>query len=133
MLSVGPTDGGGVTGHGLSYYSSQPAIAIADRVDLAALPQQPFSGRTYVRVPASAILDVITWGRVNSTFPSCGSPIHPSLDEEQARVIDNWSSDFRSITRRHIGTLPSGRALLLRTRSSARDFIAAVATPGAVP
>lgn len=133
MLSVGPTDGGGLTGHGLSYYSSQPAIAIADRVDLAALPQQQFSGRTYVRVPATAIRDVITWGGANPTFPSCGSPIHPSLDEEQARVIDNWSSDFRSITRRHIGTLPNGRALLLRTRSSARDFIAAVATPGAVP
>ena len=133
MLSVGPTDGGGVTGHGLSYYSSQPAIAIADRVDLAALPQQQFSGRTYIRVPAAAIRDVITWGGVNPLFPSCGSPIHPSLDEEQARVIDNWSSDFRSITRRHIGTLPSGRALLLRTRSSARDFIAAAATPGAVP
>jgi hypothetical protein len=133
MISVGPSDGGGITGRGLSYFASQPAIALADQVDLGALPQQQYSGRTYLRVPASAILDVITWGRINPSFPSCGSPVHESLDAQQARVIDDWSSDFRSITRRQISTLPSGRALLLRTRSSVLDLIAAQPSPGRVP
>ena len=133
MVSVGPSDGGGITGRGLSYYSSQPAIALADQIDLGTLPQQQLSGRTYLRLPTSGILDVITWGRINPSFPSCGSPLHPSLDAEQARLITDWSADLRSITRRQISTLPSGRALVLRTRSSALDFIAAQPTPGRVP
>jgi hypothetical protein len=59
--------------------------------------------------------------------------VHPSIDAAQARVIANWSVDLRSIARRSIASLPDGRALLLRTKNSANDFVAATPTPGVVP
>jgi hypothetical protein len=135
MLSVGPRDGGTPFGHGLSFYNTSPVLAIAHALDLTALPRVTAAvGGEWVRIPRDAILDVVTWTPVQgSTAPSCGAPVHASLDGQQARLISNWSVDLRSITRRQVTAMPDGRAILLRTRSSGNDFIAADATPGRVP
>lgn len=135
MLSVGPRDGGMVTGHGLSFYTSEPVLALAEALDVGTLPLVTAAvGGEWVRIPRDAILDVVTWtpARV-PTAPSCGAPVHASLDGQQARLITDWSVDLRSIARRQVTTLPDGRAILLRTRSSANDFIAAQPSPGTVP
>jgi hypothetical protein len=136
MISIGPRDGGLVSGHGLAFYTLGPVLAIGDVVDMTNLPRQTglVDPTVYVRYPTSALLDVVTWtADIDPIFPSCGSPVHPSVDAAQARLITNWSVDLRSIARRSIGSLPDGRALLLRTKNSANDFVAAAPTPGAVP
>jgi hypothetical protein len=135
MLSIGPRDGGLVTGHGLAFYTRGPVLAIADAVDLTALPSQMGSdGTVYLRIPAAALHDVVTWTADRpTTFPSCGSPVHASIDAAQARLIADWSVDLRSIARRSLAKMPDGRSLLLRTKNSANDFIAAAPTPGHVP
>jgi hypothetical protein len=133
MLSIGPSDGGDLSGRGMSFYMSHPVLAVAHAVDLASQPSMFGGGRTWVRIPRDALLDVVTWGRVNPSFETCGSPVHASLDAQQARVINNWAVDLRAITRRAIGTMPDGRAILLRTRNSANDFVGAQPSPGRVP
>jgi hypothetical protein len=133
MLSIGPSDGGDLSGRGMSFYMSHPVLAVAHAVDLASQPSMLGGGRTWVRIPRDALLDVVTWGPVNPSFETCGSPVHASLDAQQARLINNWAVDLRAITRRAIGSMPDGRAILLRTRSSSNDFVAAQPSPGRVP
>ena len=133
MLSIGPSDGGDLSNRGMSFYSSHPVLAVANAVNLPSQPSMLGGGRTWVRIPRDALLDVVTWGRINPSFETCGSPVHASLDAQQARVIDNWTVDLRAITRRAIGSMPDGRAILLRTRSSSNDFVAAQPSPGRVP
>lgn len=62
MLCVGPRDGGMVTGHGLSFYTSDPVLPLAGALDVAALPRVTAAvGGKWVRIPRDAILDVVTW------------------------------------------------------------------------
>jgi hypothetical protein len=134
MQSIGPSDGGDLGGRGLSFYMTHPVLAIASNVDLANQPHMDGGGnRTWVRLHRDALLDVATWGPATATYQTCGSPVHASIDAQQARLISNWSVDLRAISRRSVATLPDGRAILLRTRNSANDFIAADPSPGRVP
>jgi hypothetical protein len=64
MLSVGPNDGGNyIQGHGYYLRSIREVIAIADDVDLTALPRMTYATSTssndYIRIPAVKILDVL--------------------------------------------------------------------------
>lgn len=134
MHSVGPSDGGHLSGRGLTFSASHPVLALASSMDLPGLPSKQGAGnRTWIRVPAESLLDVVTWGPVSPSFETCGSPVHASIDAQQARLINDWSTDLRSIARRTITTLPDGRAILLRTKVSANDFAAAEPSPGRVP
>ncbi|MGI8844022.1 MAG: DUF4876 domain-containing protein [Gemmatimonadaceae bacterium] len=135
MVSVGPRDGGTPTGHGLSFYNSSPVVALAEALDVSTLPRVTAAvGGEWVRIPRTAILDVLSWTYGQApTAPSCGPPVHDSLDGQQARLIGNWSVDLRSITRRSVSLTADGRPVLLRTRSSANDFVAAQPSPGRVP
>jgi hypothetical protein len=134
MISVGPSDGGDLGHRGLQFYSSHPVLALAHSVDLASLQSRLGGGnRTWLRVPAHALIDVATWGPVTPSFQTCGSPVHQSVDAQQARLITDWSVDLRSIVRRSIATLADGRSILLRTKNSSNDFTAAPPSPGIVP
>ena len=135
MVSVGPSDGGTPFGHGLTFYNTSPVVAIAEATDMATLPRVTAAvGGEWVRIPRDAILDLVSWTSSEAaTAPSCGPPVHDSLDGQQARLIGNWSVDLRSITRRSVSSTADGRPVLLRTRSSANDFVAAQPSPGRVP
>ncbi len=133
MISVGPSDGGDLGGRGLRFYMTHPVLALANAADLASLPSQLGGGdRTWLRIPTDALLDVTTWGPATTTFQTCGSPVHPSQDAQQAKIIGDWSIDLRSITRRSIATHVDGRKILLRTKNSANDFVGAEPSPGRV-
>ncbi len=136
MISIGPSDGGDIPGHGLMMYDTHPVIVVADAVPLSGLPRQvKDTGREYVRLPKVAIRDVVSFsftGGFVSSFPPCDFPaVHPSLDRQENKAL--LAEDSRSLQRVRLAILPDMRRLLLRTRSSATDFIPAGPTPGVVP
>lgn len=135
MVSIGPSDGGDIPGHGLMLYDTYPVLVLTDAVAIAALPRvRSTSGREYVRLPSAAIRDVMSFtysGRITS-FPLCPfPPVHSSLDRQENREL--LAEDTRSLQRASMTTHPNGRRILLRTRTSARDFKAATPTPGTIP
>ncbi len=136
MISVGPSDGGDIPGHGLMVYATYPVLVLTDAVSIAALPQMASSsGRNYVRLPSAAIRDLISFtyaGPRTSSFPLCDfPPVHRSLDRQENRLLA--AEDARSLHRASLTTHPDGHRILLRTLTSSRDFRAAAPTPGTIP
>jgi hypothetical protein len=93
-----------------------------------------------VRIPREKILDVFSSGDIPELeaiseangFPLCPEIVHANFDRQFANLLDERDSQ-RSVRRRVFATLPSGRVILIRTRSSRNDFEAAVPSPGSVP
>jgi hypothetical protein len=141
LRSIGTEQPWGALGHGMIYGWSEPwMLFVANSVDPAALPHSAvpgFSGRPFVRIPRAAVLDVLSLTSVDdleaaAVFPQCPQPTNPVFDLQLGPLWDYRS--FGSITRRVLATLPDGRTILLRTRSSANDFtLSAEPSPGRVP
>lgn len=136
MISVGGRDGSFIQGHG--YYPNHyyEVLAVVDSVAISTLPVQihPALNVPFVRVPTARVLDVLYWksrGGSNQ-YPECArQPVPASLERQRNQALE--SSDARSLQRAVAYTLPGGRKVLLRTRTSARDFYAASPTPFALP
>jgi hypothetical protein len=135
MVPLGP--GSGDTGfhHGLLWNQVWEVVALAEAVDVATLPQQFYHGGTtdkLVRVPADKLLDVVTDRTVmEDRYAPCPEAVNARFDRQSAHVITDL--DTRSLHRKVVATLPDGRKVLLRTKTSARDFEAAAPTPFAIP
>ncbi len=122
-----------------------PAVAdmpefLSEPVDLATLPRytDPYSGHTWVRIPAGAILD--TWAGVGdqsvytSTYAACLEVTNRAFDQlpgPAARFRDFYTGV--SAQRRVFLLLPDGRKVLQDTNLSMFDFVAAPRTPGWIP
>jgi hypothetical protein len=65
-------------------------------------------------------------------FPLCPQLAHSNFDRQYANLYDNRETQ-RSMKRRVFATLPSGRVILLRTRSSRNDFELGPRSPGSLP
>ena len=135
MKSVGGRDGSFIQGHG--YYPNHyfEVLALVDDVDLATLPVQihPALNVPFVRVPTARVLDVLYWkSSGNTQYPECvEQPVPRSLERQRNGALE--PSDSRSLQRAVAYMLPNGRKVLLRTRTSARDFYAATPTLFALP
>ncbi len=133
--SVGPRSSD-PSGHGWSAYETSPIYGIAQPLNLDVLPRQynavAAGGSSFVRIPADAVLDVISAGRVRpSAFPACLPSLHPGLDTDIARVLPDAGA--LSMHRRVARMLPDGRAILQRSRNSAADWLLGAMTPFVVP
>ena len=133
MLSVGPSDGGDLLQHGMMVYATRPVIALAGAVNIGSLPRQrDGNNREWMRVPAENILDVLSFtGFSSATAVPCPQPVHISIDRQELLLTSIASEN--SLQRQVVTTMPDGRKVLLRTRTSARDFRAVPATPGSIP
>ena len=135
MLSIGTRDGGTPVGHGLTFHEIYEVVFVADYVDTSSIPtaQPPSYNFPFARIPRDRILDVLTWELVDftTTYPSCGPSVHERFDRQRGALLG--VGDRRTMQRQVASVLPDGRRILLRTKTSARDFEARAMTPFAVP
>ncbi len=138
MLTLGDHWETTLFGHGLYLTTINEILALAEPVDVADLPVDflPVITPRFWRVPAGKILDVVTFSptpeiEASLTSAPCEHMVYPSFDRQFAQLID---PDKRNgIARRVFATLPDGRKILQRTKTSARDFEARAPTPGWIP
>jgi hypothetical protein len=141
MLSVGPNDGNNwIQGHGYYLVQIREVIAIADSVDLTTLPRMTYATSTtsndYVRIPSAKILDVLfshATGLTEPAYPLCRVAVHPSLDRQMLSIRPAGDPQERSLARPVIYTQSNGQKVLLRTKTSARDFVLTPPSPSAIP
>lgn len=136
MISTGGMDGGFIQSHGFYPVGVREVLALVDSIDPATLPMQihPALNVPFVRVPTARVLDVLYWTMqgLNSPYPECAeSPVPLSLERQRNEALG--LDDLRSLHRAVAYMLPDGRKVLLRTRTSARDFFPAAPTPFALP
>ncbi len=113
---------------------------LSEPVDLTVLPRyvDPYSGYTWVRIPAATILDA--WVGVGDqsvytyTYPSCLEATHRYFERlpGPAGALADWH-DGLSAQRRVLRILPDGRRILQDTNTSMADFVKALRTPGWIP
>ena len=139
MLDVGPQPFIG-DGHGWRPTGGRTVIGLAASLDLAPLPTHTYaflpSAATLIRIPKEALLDVVQWKPTDATYTSpyvdCASSVPTEIDAAEARQVINFT-DTLSMHRRVSRSLPTGRAILQRTRNSAADWYAALGMPGKAP
>jgi hypothetical protein len=142
MRTLGKPYGGGILTHGLDFGLTDVVTVLAEPVDVSSLPKgnvPRMASPEHWRIPGEKILDVLTASptpeqEANQTFlsPQCPRYIHENFDRQRAAVIDHSRLD--GIQRRVFATLPDGRKILLRTKTSSSDFLARYpATPGFIP
>jgi hypothetical protein len=141
MIDVGLQEpGASVDGHGL-WFRGEGATFVASPVDVSSLSRDslPVNSPWYVRIPQDAILDVYSTsetpaGEAASSalgYSLCPQLLNTVFDRQYASLFDRQAP--LSMRRKVFATLPDGRVILLRTRSSANDFELAGPTPGKVP
>jgi hypothetical protein len=131
LVSVGPVPYG--IGRGLSWKGTDGVAVLADARDLSGLPRDRSRADSEIlRIPADAVLDMASWW-IDREFatPPCLRQVNERFDRQGGRVLNGF--DRVSMQRRPLLTLPDGRVVLQRTRTSARDWMAAPPTPKAVP
>jgi hypothetical protein len=142
MRTLGEVWGGGILTHGLDFGLTDVVTVVANPVDVGSLPQENIPlllSPEHWRIPGEKILDVLTASptpaqEANMTFlpPQCPRYIHENFDRQRAAVLD--PNRLGGVQRRLFATLPDGRKILLRTKTSSSDFVARYpATPGFIP
>jgi hypothetical protein len=139
LRSIGPAAPYTLWGHGMIYGIDGEILFVSDAVDVISLPRSSVPGFSvqFARIPRASVLDVLTTGRIPdleavATLPLCPQLINPAFDLQAGLLWDYRS--FLSVARKVFTTLPDGRVILLRTRSTANDFVDNVApSPGRVP
>ncbi len=135
MIDVGPRPFT-LFAHGFFFFTTAALPFLADAVDLSTLPTARLfaSGREYVRIPANKLLDVAALRYFGPSLgPACPEMVHASIDGAAFLMPEDNPGGARSVQRRVIGSFATGRQVLLRTRTSARDFDYRVRTPGSLP
>lgn len=135
LVRLGRPWGGGIPelGHGPRLGLASSTLVLADQIDVGARDDLPVNDPEHWRIPGERILDVITaiGTQPPALAPYCQHLVHPKFDAQDVAAIDIEA--LNSIKRKVLATLPDGRRILQRTKTSARDFSAGVPTPDRVP
>jgi hypothetical protein len=128
LFSVGPRPC--CLGRGLWWTYAGVAV-LADVLNTDALERsRDRADNEIVRIPADRVLDVVSyWSHGEWLRPPCPRQVHERFDQ-QGGLLD---IDPLAMQRRPLLTLPDGRVVLQRTRTSARDWMVAPPTPKTVP
>jgi len=123
---------GDPVGHG-PYWVSWIDLYLAEPLHPDSLLREnlPLPLPAYVRVPGDMVLDVLTSGKTPETQGAsryCAHFVHPSFDQQFARLVDGTSLTYSAARRPLAGTSPALN-LLQRTKSSAIDFFRAAPAP----
>jgi hypothetical protein len=87
----------------------------------------------FVHIPREAVLDAWTWiiGNPSTPVDICSVAVNPVFNRMPYHYRqDNTVGHLSSQQRRVVGTTPSGRKILLDTRTSSVDLVTAPHTPG---
>lgn len=88
------------------------------------------SGNPLVRIPGHKVLDVLTSAiDLTDLYPPCRVPVAERFDRQEIVAIKGI--DTRSVQRRVLSVV-NGREMLLRTKTSSRDFRAFAPSPGRI-
>jgi hypothetical protein len=132
MISVGTRDGAFLQGHGLYFIGAWQSWGIANEIDLSTLPRfpHPFGTFDYVRIPGGDVLDVLTvrLPSIVRPYADCEPPLHVTYDRQAINVANPEPKGLQRTPVPQSGRHP----VLLRTRTSARDFRLLSPTPGAL-
>jgi hypothetical protein len=142
MLDVGLREwGAGILGHGLWFVDLSLVVFITEPLDVGSLPLDnlPVVNPAHVRVPRAAVLDVLSSiatpeleASLTYLNPPCPQLVNAVFDRQYAGLLEDVA--IKGVQRRVFTTLPDGRVILLRTKSSATDFVSRrPPTPGQVP
>jgi hypothetical protein len=141
MLNVGIREFISTLGHGLYFAGwADMVVVLADSMDVSTLPEDDvpvFTEPRHVRIPREKILDVFMTTPTPAvesayTYPLCPQGTNLYFEGQPANLRDLESPN--TYRRRLLVVLASGRAVLMRTKTSANDFEGVVpATPGQVP
>ena len=111
-------------GHGLVWSGLGGVVWIARPFDVTALHTDVIVGRTWARIPASALLDVAADKTTyDGGYRPCDWLVNPSFDREPIRALGAglWD-DTLAYRRREVPFTINGQAVLQYTRTSAWDF-----------
>lgn len=124
-------------GHGLSIQNFLPgdlAIFIAEPVEVDALPRgrPPIADAPHVKIPADAVLDVMTTLSTESSVTAnlCSDRLHDRFEQQPLAWFGNQNTEVVP-SRRSIGTA-NGRTILLDTNTSQADLFNDPRSPGHV-
>lgn len=138
MINVGPYEWGRILGHGIYLGAGAQVWVLAEAVQEESLLLDflPVRSPEHRRIPADKLLDVVTLAptpprQAASAWRLCAEMVHPRFDRGPAALVDEEA--LYGIKRRVLRTLPDGRAMLQRTRTTGRDFYAGAATPRVIP
>ena len=144
MLDLGPYEYAPAHGHGLEIVTSGmgSVIVLAEPIEVSLLPVDYVPGfeRPVIhRIPGEKVLDVLSTTLTpeakagTSLPPYCAQHVHTNFDRQRAPLHDHYYV-IHTVHRRVLGTLPDGRVILQRTKTSSRDFYShRQATPGTIP
>jgi hypothetical protein len=126
-------------GHGLDFMGAPTVAFVTLPLDTSSLPRDflPMVSPIFERVPRDKILDVLSYDYIPAVqaqlpdFPTCPQLVNAVFDRQYTQVYDPYA--IGSMQRRVFARLPDGRAILLRTKTSANDFLFADVTPGVRP
>lgn len=139
LLDVGPKKRVNVVGEGLFFSPVFDLLVLADRLEPAELVAENLPvdrDPLYHLIPAAKILDVLTLTttpevQASLTYPYCARLTGEAFDRQPAPLLNTQL--LTAILRRVFATLPDGRVILQRTRTSGADFYRGTPTPGTVP
>ena len=140
MIRLGIVFGGGILNRGMEFGITDIIVILADQLDVDSLLRGnlPMNTREHWRIPREKILDVLTASPTPAVeaaqtflFPLCDKHVNENFDRQRAALVDHAA--LNSIARRVFTTLPDGRKILLRTKTSSRDFTGATPSPGTIP
>ncbi len=124
-------------GKGLYLIKLDDILVIADTADVDALPRAPhphpeMADRKFIRLPADRVLDVLTYAMEGFGYPVCPRPINERFDRQVNLSMTGDPETRQALKRRPLFATPEGRLVLLRTRTSSRDFRLGDPDPGVV-
>lgn len=140
MIRRGRVFGGGIpqVSQGMEFGLVDVITVVADHVVVGSLLSEDipvFADPESWRIPAEKILDLIAIGPTpqveqGADFyrPQCPQWLNERFERQRGSLIDHGALD--AIKRRALTTLPSGQRILLRTKTTARDFQRGPPTPG---
>lgn len=118
-------------GHGL-FWTSLAAVAwVARPFELTTVPTQVITVRTWGRIPANALLEVISKKTTyRPEYRECDRLVHPNFDRREMQFLGaNPDDDLMAFRRRELPFAIDGQLVLQHTGTSAWDLTTAARSP----
>lgn len=122
-------------GHGLKWSVLAKVAFVALPFDLTTMQKRLFGNGEWGRIPASAILEVIS---AKTTYQSgdreCDALVDRSFDRKEVKILGSAPEDgFRAYRRKLVPFTVNGLPVLQHTRTSALDLVSSPLEPFASP
>lgn len=122
-------------GHGLKWSVLAKVAFVALPFDLTTMETRTFGNAEWARIPADAILEVISAKTTyQSEYRECDVLVDRSFDRKEVQILGTAPQDgFLAYRRKIVPFTINGRPVLQHTRTSALDLITSPLAPFASP